>query len=98
MLQGRPIYDEDGDGIEDVRHVPYDELDRYYIPMVYGVVEDLYNTRHTLMPGFRRKAEEYKEPAFYDVWDSRYDHKGLAQISPTDLVDAHEIDDDVLRF
>jgi hypothetical protein len=53
---GKNIYDADGDGIEDVRYPTYDELDRYYIPNVFGHAEDLYNTLNGEPPGHEHKA------------------------------------------
>lgn len=49
------IYDEDGDGIEDNRHLTFRELDEYYNPAVYGVVEDLHNTHNDKLPGHDQK-------------------------------------------
>ena len=59
MVDGsmRPIYDEDGDGVEDNVHKTHDELDSFYEPAVYGVAEDIYNTHHGNLPGHVRKAE-----------------------------------------
>merc|ERR1719152_677617 len=64
MVDGsmRPIYDEDGDGVEDNVKKTYDELDRFYEPAVYGVAEDIYNTHHGNLPGHVRKAEYEGEP------------------------------------
>lgn len=45
------IYDEDGDGIEDNRFDTHDELDKFYLPNVFGVAEDLHNTHHGNLPG-----------------------------------------------
>ena len=45
------IYDEDGDGIEDNRIDTHDELDKFYLPNVFGVAEDLHNTHHGNLPG-----------------------------------------------
>ena len=59
----RPIYDEDGDGVEDNQHKTYDELDRHYYPNRFGEsVEDIYNTHQGNLPGHRRLAEEDLEP------------------------------------
>jgi len=55
--QNRPIYDADGDGVEDNVKKTRDELDRFYEPAVYGVAEDIYNTQHGNLPGHIRKAE-----------------------------------------
>ena len=42
----RPIYDADGDGVEDNVKKTRDELDAFYEPAVFGVAEDIYNTQH----------------------------------------------------
>jgi len=47
----RHINDADGDGVEDNRHFSHDELDRFYIPAVFGVAEELHNTHHGNLPG-----------------------------------------------
>ena len=64
MLNGqqRPIYDEDGDGVEDNVKKTRDELDRFYEPAVFGVAEDIHNTHHGNLPGHVRKAEYEDEP------------------------------------
>ena len=61
----RPIYDEDGDGVEDNVKKTRDELDRFYEPAVYGVAEDIYNTHHGNLPGHVRKAEYQDAPAHH---------------------------------
>ena len=58
----RPIYDADGDGVEDNVKKTRDELDRFYEPAVYGVAEDIYNTHHGNLPGHVRKAEYQDSP------------------------------------
>ena len=64
MIDGsmRPIYDADGDGVEDNVKKTRDELDRFYEPAVYGVAEDLHNTIHGNLPGHIRKAEYQGAP------------------------------------
>lgn len=71
---GREIYDEDGDGIQDNFHISHDELDKYYEPRVFGVVEDLENTLDGNLPGFPEKSFDLRltEP------------KGLYTVSPLD--------------
>ena len=64
----REIYDADGDGVEDNYQHSREQLDRFYHPAVYGVVEDIYNTHHGNLPGHRRKAEEQGPPAENDPW------------------------------
>ena len=66
------IYDADGDGIEDVEKIIEFERDKYFIPAVFDIVEDMYNTQHGLLPGFQRKREEYKEAEYTDPWDAMY--------------------------
>ena len=64
MVDGsmRPIYDEDGDGVEDNVKKTRDELDRFYEPAVFGVAEEIHNTHHGNLPGHVRKAEYEGEP------------------------------------
>ena len=45
------IYDADGDGVEDNKHLTHDELDRFYLPNRFFPTEDIYNTRHGNLPG-----------------------------------------------
>lgn len=45
------IYDADGDGVEDNVKRTRDELDRFYEPAVFGVAEEINNTRHGNLPG-----------------------------------------------
>jgi hypothetical protein len=50
------IYDVDGDGVEDNIHLNADQLDKFYLPNVYGApIEHMFNTRHGNMPGERNK-------------------------------------------
>ena len=51
----REIYDADGDGIEDNIRFNHDDLDEFYIPAVFGVAEDLFNTHNGEMPGHVQK-------------------------------------------
>jgi hypothetical protein len=48
---GRKITDLDGDGIEDNETLDHDVLDEFYDPLVFGVAEDIHNTRHGNLPG-----------------------------------------------
>ena len=59
MVDGsmRPIYDEDGDGVEDNVKKTRDELDRFYDPLVFGYAEEIHNTIHGNLPGHVRKSE-----------------------------------------
>lgn len=57
----RIIFDEDGDGIEDNRHDTHDELDKFYLPAVFGVAEDLHNTHHGNLPGHIQREFEERE-------------------------------------
>ena len=76
------IYDADGDGIEDIQHIPHEDLDKFYIPYVYKYAEDLHNTRHGHLPGFNRKRELYTEPSeeYYNHY-SDGSHTGLASLA-----------------
>ena len=48
---GRRITDLDGDGVEDNVNMTSDQLDDFYDPLVFGVAEDINNTRHGNLPG-----------------------------------------------
>ena len=49
-------YDIDGDGVEDNMKLDSEELDKFYLPNVYGApIEHIYNTRHGNLPGERNK-------------------------------------------
>ena len=76
--RARKIYDADGDGVEDNIERTRDELDRFYHPAVYGVVEDLYNTHHGNLPGHVRKEEEEMQPNYWDPYG--YAHVGFADM------------------
>ena len=56
----RRIYDADGDGVEDNVEKTREELDRFYIPAVFGPAEELHNTHHGNLPGHVR-FEEYED-------------------------------------
>ena len=60
--QMRPIYDADGDGVEDNVKKTRDELDAFYDPLVFGVAEEIHNTHHGNLPGHVRKAEYEDSP------------------------------------
>lgn len=64
MIDGsmRPIYDEDGDGVEDNVKKTHDELEKFFDPAVYGTATDLYNTKHGNLPGHVRKSENQEAP------------------------------------
>lgn len=51
---GRRITDMDGDGIEDNEKYDHDTLDEFYDPLVFGVAEDINNTRHGNLPGHKQ--------------------------------------------
>ena len=53
LLQWKPrrIYDADGDGVEDNTHKTYNELDDFYWPNQFGVVDEINNTHHGNLPG-----------------------------------------------
>ena len=75
---GRPIYDADGDGVEDNIQRTREELDRFYLPNYFFPTEDIYNTQHGNLPGHVRKAEyegrpNYRSPYFHpDLSDGKY--------------------------
>ena len=48
------ITDSDGDGVEDNIYWVSSEYDKFYRPAVFGVSEDIYNTRHGNLPGHRQ--------------------------------------------
>ena len=58
----RRIYDADGDGVEDNVEKTRDELDRFYIPQVFGPAEEMHNTHHGNLPGHVRMEEYEAEP------------------------------------
>ena len=58
----REIYDEDGDGVEDNEHLSHHELDRFYIPFVFGDAEEMHNTHHGNLPGHWVKSIADHEP------------------------------------
>ena len=64
MIDGseRPIYDADGDGVEDNVKKTRNELDRFYEPAVFHPAEDMHNTKHGELPGHVRKAENEEAP------------------------------------
>ena len=54
----RPIKDEDGDGVADNEHKTREELDRFYIPKVFGPsVEEIHNTCNGDLPGHTQVGE-----------------------------------------
>jgi len=61
---GRPIYDADGDGVEDNVQRTREELDRFYLPNYFFPTEDIYNTHHGNLPGHVRKAEYMGRPNY----------------------------------
>ena len=61
----RRIYDADGDGVEDNVEKTYDELDRFYIPFVFGPAEEMHNTHHGNLPGHVRLEEHEGEPTSF---------------------------------
>ena len=67
MIRPRRIYDADGDGVEDNVQKTREELDRFYIPAVFGAAEELHNTHHGNLPGHTRKEENEEEP--FDAMD-----------------------------
>merc|ERR1712167_311417 len=75
---GRPIYDADGDGVEDNVEKTREELDRFYLPNNFFPTEDIYNTHHGNLPGHVRKAEymsrpDYLSPHFHpELSDGRF--------------------------
>ena len=62
------IYDRDGDGVEDNVHKTHDELDEYFIPAVFGDVEDIYNTHHGNYPGHVQREHDIIESAPITNW------------------------------
>jgi hypothetical protein len=61
---GRPIYDADGDGVEDNIDRSREELDRFFLPNNFFPTEDIYNTHHGNLPGHVRKAEYAGRPNY----------------------------------
>ena len=50
-LNDNKIYDADGDGVEDNRHLTSEQLDNFFFPSVFNTAEDVYNTRNGEYPG-----------------------------------------------
>ena len=65
---GRPIFDADGDGVEDNVHRTREELDRFYLPNNFFPTEDIYNTHHGNLPGHVRKAEYKPRPDYHSPY------------------------------
>ena len=56
------IYDADGDGVEDNRHLTSNQIDKFETPNVFNTAEEIYNTRNGELPGHIQKE-------FYDSQD-----------------------------
>jgi len=69
---GQAKTDADGDGIEDNMYWPTSEYDKFYKPAVFGISEDIYNTRHGGLPG-HRQAEFF-------------DNQSEPKMNPTELI------------
>jgi len=69
---GQAKTDADGDGIEDNIYWPTSEYDKFYKPAVFGISEDIYNTRHGGLPG-HRQAEFF-------------DNQSEPKMNPTELI------------
>jgi hypothetical protein len=66
----RMIYDEDGDGVEDNREDTAEELDKFYLPMVFFPSEEIHNTHHGDMPGhINRYFDEVTEAEPSNTYD-----------------------------
>lgn len=69
----------DGDGVEDNVKLDHDELDEFYDPLVFGVAEDIHNTRHGNLPGHRNLwfTESLVEPTVHaqDIIQSSWETK-----------------------
>jgi hypothetical protein len=48
------IYDADGDGVEDNKHLTSDQLDKFYKPNRFFPTEHIHNTRNGELPGHHR--------------------------------------------
>lgn len=76
---GRRITDADGDGIEDNEVLEHDQLDEFYDPLVFGVAEDIHNTRHGNLPGHKQLwfTETLTEPVDHrqDIVQAKWDTK-----------------------
>lgn len=76
---GRRITDMDGDGIEDNEVLEHDALDEFYDPLVFGVAEDIHNTRHGNLPGHKQLwfTESLTEPVDHrqDIVQKHWDTK-----------------------
>lgn len=76
---GKTITDADGDGIEDVENMDRDVLDEFYDPLVFGVSEDINNTRHGNLPGHKQLwfTEKLTQPVnhFQDIVQGSWETK-----------------------
>lgn len=76
---GKTITDADGDGIEDVENMDRDVLDEFYDPLVFGVAEDINNTRHGNLPGHKQLwfTEKLTQPVnhFQDIVQGSWETK-----------------------
>lgn len=70
LVQFRPwkITDEDKDGVEDNQKRTFWELDRFYKPAVFGVVESIHNTHHLNLPGHVQLEWEEKQSEPSDTY------------------------------
>lgn len=62
---GRRITDLDGDGVEDNESLTHDQLDEFYDPLVFGIAEDINNTRHGNLPGHVQAWRVPTEPSWH---------------------------------
>ena len=78
-FKAKAIYDADGDGIEDVENMDRDVLDEFYDPLVFGVAEDINNTRHGNLPGHKQLwfTEKLTQPVnhFQDIVQGSWETK-----------------------
>ena len=79
-FEKRPMYDADGDGVEDNMKLTSEQLDKFYKPNVYGAeIQYIYNTRHGNLPGERNKwfYDKQSEPEnTYDVVKKNWNRLG----------------------
>ena len=68
------IYDADGDGVEDNKHLTSDQLDKFYKPNRFFPTEHIHNTRNGKLPGHLQKEhyDNQAEPASMDLTNKHW--------------------------
>ena len=73
LFQNKGVYkitDKDGDGVEDNVKKTREELDRHYIPAVFGSdIDDIHNTHQGTLPGHRHLGIEDQAPVHRPLYN-----------------------------